>query len=33
MYKKQKTLEKDEQGYTIMSASNLKLICEKDDLY
>lgn len=28
-----KTLEKDETGATIMNLRNLKLICEKEDLY
>ena len=31
--KKQFILEKDDKGYTIMSKKNLKMICEKDELY
>lgn len=34
MYKKkQEQLEKDEKGYTIMTKKNLKIICERDELY
>jgi hypothetical protein len=28
-----KELEKDENGFTIMNERNLKIICERDDLY
>ena len=30
---KQKELDKNDQGLTIMNAKNLKIICERDDLY
>ena len=33
MKPKYRDLEKDEEGYTLMNETNLKIICERDDLY
>ena len=33
MKKERKPLQKDEKGYTLMNKNNLKLLCERDELY